>query len=78
MTRRSRGGSAGAAGALRHCERKLMKLDDVSGVALSEVAGRPCIVVYVSRLTEGLRAQIADEYDGVPVKIEVAGRFEAL
>jgi hypothetical protein len=78
MARRSRGAAAGAERALRSCERKLMKLDDVSGVALSEVAGQPCIVVYVSRLTEGLRAQIADEYDGVPVKIEVSGRFEAL
>jgi hypothetical protein len=64
--------------ALRKCERDVMKLDGVSGVALTRVAGRPCIAVYVERASEDLRARIAREVDGVPVKIEVSGRFDAL
>ena len=37
----------------------------------------PHIAVYVDRLTDKLRAQIAAEWDGVPVKIEVTDTFEA-
>ncbi len=63
--------------ALRACERDVMKLDGVSGVALTEVGGRSHVVVYVDRDTKALRERIPAAYDGVPVKIEVSGTFEA-
>lgn len=64
--------------ALRKSERSVMQLPGVTGVALTEVEGRPHIAVYVERLTKNLRAKIPNEYDGVPVKIEVSGGFKAL
>jgi len=63
--------------ALECCEHDLMALPGVSGVALGEVNGRPHLLIYVDDLTPALRARIAPQYEGVPVKVEVAGRFEA-
>ncbi len=77
MTKQAGGRTAAVERALRTAEREVMALPDVNGVAQTEVAGVPHIAVYVKRLTKELRAKIADQYDGVPVKIEVTEPFEA-
>ena len=70
-------GSVAAERALRKCERALMRLDGVEGVALSGVDGALEIAVLVSRLTRQLRAQIPAQIDGVRVRIEKTGSFSA-
>jgi len=64
--------------ALRRLEREVLSLDGVTGVALAEAGGAPQLVVYVERITPALRSRIAGHCDGVPVKLEASGPFEAL
>ena len=77
MTMKADDSATALATALRKSERSIMKLPGVTGVALTEVDGRPHIAVYVEQLTKNLRAKIPNEVDGVPVKIEVSGAFKA-
>jgi hypothetical protein len=72
-----RGRSSRLDRALEECERDVMALDGVSGVALGEEAGAPRIIVYVERLTPELQRRIAREYHGVAVKVVPSGAFEA-
>ena len=61
----------------RH-EAELMKIKDVVGVAIGEKDGKPCLVVYVAKVSPGLREAIPKQIEGVEVSIEESGEFVAL
>jgi hypothetical protein len=55
-----------------------MALPGVVGTAIGEHNGRPCIVVYVARVTDELKAKIPATVEGYPVVLEQTGEFHAL
>ena len=64
---------------MRAAQRKLtdrvMGRAGVSGTAIGERDGKPCLVVYVRDKKAG--REIPRSVDGIRVVVEVAGRFEA-
>jgi len=67
----------------RRLEKAHQKLTDrvmgrpgVSGTAIGERNGKPCLKVYVS--DAGAKKAIPRSQDGFPVVVEVSGRFKAL
>jgi hypothetical protein len=55
-----------------------MAMPGVLGTAIGEWAGRPCLVVYVVRTTEKLKAAIPANVEGYPVVLEPTGELNAL
>jgi hypothetical protein len=65
---------------LKAAQRKLdgtvMGRDGVTGTAIGEHGGKPCLKVYLAR--EGAGGSIPRTVDGVPVVVEVTGWFRRL
>jgi hypothetical protein len=61
----------------RH-EGELMGLEDVVGVAIGERKGKPCILVFVKRISPKMMEAIPKEIEGFEVCIEETGEFKAL
>jgi hypothetical protein len=61
--------------ALAELNRKVLGREGVSGTAVGESGGAPCLLVYLS--DAGARKGIPGRVSGVPVKVEVTGRFKA-
>lgn len=61
--------------ARRDLTERLMGRPGVSGTAVGEISGKPCLVVYLeeSSATGGIPRRVR----GFPVKVEKAGRFKA-
>jgi hypothetical protein len=59
--------------ALAELNRKVLGRAGVSGTAVGESGGAPCLLVYLSdgAARKGIPARVA----GVPVKVEVTGAF---
>ncbi|MGD8361035.1 MAG: hypothetical protein PVJ04_06360 [Gemmatimonadota bacterium] len=55
---------------------RVMGRPGVSGTAIGERGGKPCLKVYVS--DTGAKKTIPRSQDGFPVVVEVSGRFKAL
>jgi hypothetical protein len=66
--------SADVKAALAELNRKVLGRKGVSGTAVGESDGAPCLLVYLS--DAGAREGIPGRVDGVPVKIEVTGPFK--
>ncbi len=60
--------------ALQELNRKVLGKPGVSGTAVGESDGTPCLVVYVSDAQA--RKSIPGRVRGVPVRVEVTGPFE--
>lgn len=56
----------------------LMKIQGVTGTGQALCHGKPCIKVFVEKLTDELKQQIPAALEGFPVLIEVTGVFRAL
>lgn len=59
--------------ALDELNRKVLGRPGVSGTAVGESGGAPCLLVYVN--DAAARKGIPSRVDGVPVKVEVTGPF---
>ena len=55
----------------------LIAVPGVTGTAIGTCGGAPCIRVFVKDASVLERNVIPGTLDGVPVKIEISGRFEA-
>ena len=55
---------------------KVMGRPGVSGTAIGEQDGKPCLKVYLS--DAGAKKAIPRSQDGFPVVVEVSGRFKVL
>ncbi len=54
--------------------RELESIPDVTGVGAGELPDKtPCIIVFVSRASHGVRARVPADLHGYPVVIEVSG-----
>lgn len=60
----------------RHAPR-IMRIRGVESVGVSRRAGRLCLLVQVSDPEPEIRARIPAEVEGLPVRVEVGGAFEA-
>ena len=56
----------------------LITMPGVSGVALGECDGEPCIKVLVVNRSEELLAKIPNTFEGFAVQVEETGEIEAL
>jgi len=57
----------------------LMALDGVVGVAIGELDDHtPCIVIYLSEMTDTLRSALPKTLEGHPVRVEVSGEIRPL
>jgi hypothetical protein len=63
-----------AASALRDLTRSVMGRPGVSGTALGEKRGKPCLKVYVS--DPSVTGSLPKAFEGYPVVIETTGAFE--
>jgi hypothetical protein len=59
-------------------ESELMGLQDVVGVAIGGRGKKPCIMVYVKRISPKLVKAIPKKLEGFEVRIEETGEFKAL
>jgi len=57
---------------------RVMTLPGVTGVAIGERSGRPCILVYVVARTSALKKAIPATFQGYEVVIEESGEIRAL
>lgn len=55
--------------------RKVIGLPGVAGTAAGTSGGKPCVKVYLERDDDALRKRIPASHSGVPVVVEVTGRF---
>jgi hypothetical protein len=55
----------------------LMAVPGVLGTAIGNLGGVPCILIYVADASVADRANLPGTLDGVAVKIEVTGPFDA-
>lgn len=55
----------------------LMAIDGVVGTGQGLCDGKPCIKVFVKKLTPDLEAKIPKKLEGHPVEIEETGEFRA-
>ncbi len=62
---------------MRH-ETRLMSVKDVVGVAIGEKNRKPCLVVYVAKMSPELVEAIPKQIEGFLVYIEESGEFVAL
>jgi hypothetical protein len=60
--------------ALTELNRKVLGKPGVSGTAVGESQGAPCLLVYLS--DAGARKGIPGRVAGIPVKVEVTGPFK--
>jgi len=60
--------------ALSELNRKVLGKPGVSGTAVGESGGTPCLLVYLS--DAGARKGIPGRVAGIPVKVEVTGPFK--
>jgi len=58
-------------------EAELMKIENVTGVGISEIDGEQVIVVYVTKLTPEIEQKIPKEIEGWKVVIEEVGEVKA-
>ena len=56
----------------------LMAIPGVVGTASGEQAGKPCILVFVSRKSTGLLRKIPARLDGYPVRVDEIGDIRPL
>ncbi len=63
-----------AASALRELTRTVMGRPGVSGTALGERHGKPCLMVYVS--DPSVTRSLPKSLEGYPVVVETTGAFE--
>ena len=56
---------------------RLMSIDEVTGVGITESQGQPAISIMVRQLTPELKAKLPTHLEGVPVKIDVTGEIDA-
>jgi hypothetical protein len=63
-----------AKAALSELNRKVLGKPGVTGTAVGQSGGAPCLLVYVS--DAGARTSIPGKVAGVPVKVEVTGPFK--
>ena len=54
----------------------VMDRDGVTGTAIGEDSGEPCLKVYVER--DGAGGELPDSVGGFPVVVEVSGSFRRL
>jgi len=59
--------------ALAELNRKVLGLPGVSGTAVGESGGEPCLLVYLGDASA--RSRIPSRVGGVPVKVDVTGRI---
>jgi hypothetical protein len=59
--------------ALTELNRRVLGTPGVSGTAVGESRGEPCLLVYLSDASA--RARIPGRVGGVPVNVEVTGRI---
>lgn len=59
-------------------EVELMGLEDVVGVAIGERRGKPCILVFVKRISPKMIEAIPQKIEGFEVCIEETGEFKSL
>ncbi len=57
---------------------KWMALPGVIGTGIGEQNGKPCLKVFVIKMTDGLKRAIPAQVEGFPVVIEATGEFKAL
>ncbi|MGH9841437.1 MAG: hypothetical protein ACREEM_22010 [Blastocatellia bacterium] len=60
----------------RH-EQRLMSIPGVTGVGISELNGRPAILIMVKQLTPELKKKLPNQLEGFAVKVEVSGEIRA-
>ena len=65
--------SADVKSALAELNRRVLGKPGVSGTAVGESGGKPCLLVYVGEGAK--RSQIPGRVGGVPVRVEVTGGF---
>lgn len=58
--------------------KELMSIPGVNGTGLGACEGTPCIKVFVTQLTDEIRAKVPERLEGYRVKVEVSGPFRAL
>ena len=63
---------------LKDCTPELMSMPDVVGTAQGLCDGKPCIKVFVEKMSQQVKAQIPSTIEGFDVKVEVTGMFRAL
>jgi len=56
----------------------LMSIPEVVGTAQGLYNGKPCIKVFVSKITHDVKKQVPDTIEGYVVNIEKTGMFKAL
>jgi hypothetical protein len=66
--------SGDAKAALSELNRKVLGKPGVSGTAVGESGGAPCLIVYLN--DAGVRKGIPARVAGIPVKVEVTGPFK--
>ena len=59
-------------------EDELLSKKGVVGVGVGECNGKPCMKVYVVKITDELKKQIPKQLDGFPVELEEVGEIMAL
>jgi hypothetical protein len=65
--------SAEVSAALTELNGKVLGTPGVTGTAVGEAGGKPCLVVYLSDASA--RGNIPSRVGGVPVRVEVTGRI---
>ena len=66
--------SADVKAALAELNRKVLGQPGVSGTAVGEAGGKPCLLVYLT--DDSARKGIPSSVAGVPVKAQVTGPFK--
>ncbi|MFP4489344.1 MAG: hypothetical protein ACLFN1_08585 [Bacteroidales bacterium] len=56
----------------------LMDIHGVTGTGQGLCDGKPCIKVFVNKLTDEMRGKIPDTIEGYPVSPEETGMFRSL
>ncbi|MFO7914313.1 MAG: hypothetical protein R6U43_01290 [Candidatus Krumholzibacteriales bacterium] len=62
---------------LRRHTGRLMSIPGVVGTGEGRENGKPCIRIFVSKLTPDLRRKIPERIDGYPVSIRETGMFRS-
>jgi hypothetical protein len=57
---------------------RLLLIPGVTGIAIGETGGNPCIKVFVNKKSRELRRQVPTSLEGYPLVVEEKGHFRAL
>lgn len=56
---------------------KLISMPGVTGIAIGECGGKPCVKIMLEKKTQELMAEIPSTYEGFPVIVEETGEIRA-